>query len=127
MVKTKSHIQVVEMSAYTISQPLVIKPPQFLKVFRCTIYFSSAVIGSIGYLATQQATSDLDAIQFSSVDIGNISTTAIPSKWPTDTQIGIKQLVLDRRGIGYFSDEFHVYGTQDSPAYFYFVWEGEIS
>jgi hypothetical protein len=127
MVKTKSHIQVVELSAFDRTAQLVIRPPKFLNVFRCTIYFTSPVVGSIGYLSTQNSSSDLDAIQFSSVDIGNISTTAIPSKWPTDTQIGIKQLVLDRRGVGYFADEFHVYGTLDSPAYFYFVWEGEIS
>lgn len=126
MRKTKSHIQVVDVSNSTIASQLVIRPPKFMQVFRCSIYYTSSFEGNLGYLATQQMSSDLDGMQFTNVDSGNIAASILPSKWPTNNAVGIKQLILDRRGIGYFCDEFHVFSSSGDLAYFYFVWEGQM-
>ena len=128
MIKTKSHIQsfiVNGGSPKSAGSPIVVRAPKHLRCFRATIIVSN--FGSTGedldsglYISTYPVTSIEQCIFLSTV-IGTDMQVA-----PTYTlgNSSIKQLVLDRRGVGYMDDELYFYSDK---CYVSIIWEGEIN
>jgi hypothetical protein len=125
MNKTSSQIQIVDVTntQYSVNS-IVVRPPAFLKVFRCTIYFqvTTEEIG-FGYLSAQPNGNNLNSLIFS--NFKKIETNNRPG---TDFLSGaIDQLILDRRGVGYMQDNFYVSSSTAVGSQFVFIWEGETA
>jgi hypothetical protein len=131
MQKTTSIFQSFDLTNYTDSDnALIVRPPQSLRAFRCTIFVTSQLdlrIAAAAYIANFSGANELSAIMLNNYTEANTNTGTPPS---LDTTIGVYQLdriVLDRRGVGYMADTFYVWdaiGTGSSAICF--IWEGEI-
>jgi len=122
MNKTSTQIQVVDVSNILYSTtPLLVRPPLTMKVFRCTIYFQT--IGNKvcrGYLTSVPDQNQFNTFVFAS---GYVSTNqVIPT--PNESQTFTQQLVLDRRGVGYMTEDFYVSSNIVDQCNFVFVFEG---
>ena len=132
MHKTISQIQIVKIEDATASLALGginVRPPVAMRCFRATIFLNISV-GSkavaVG-IATQPTTNidqlliltDLTTNTNNIAPAGNVGTT------------NIKQLVLDRRNVGFMEDDLYFYNVSNElgPAIFdgasvTIVWEG---
>ena len=130
MEKTTSILQTIYVNTIVPEEAIIVKPPQSLKVFRCTISVSS-----FGNIAPCQVciSSFANANAYTSIDLStaffNETTTAVPPA--TDLSVGtnetISHLVLDRRGVGYMVDTFYIWGNGNLPCKVNFVWEGIVN
>ena len=122
MNKTSTQIQVVDVTTILYSKtPLLVRPPLTMKVFRCTIYFQT--IGNKvcrGYLTSVPDQNEFNAFVFAS----GYSTENQLSPTANTTQTFTQQLVLDRRGVGYMTEDFYVSSNTIDTCNFVFVFEG---
>jgi len=134
--KTTSFIQVFDLANYRSSAtPLIVRPPQSMKVFRCKIFISTQFLGysstqaSAAYIANFENANEYSALlltnAFSSFSTNPVSPNAVD----TTGAANVSEIVLDRRGVGYMADTFYIWeglGSGD-PSGICFIWEGEIS
>jgi len=132
MNKTISQIQVIKIEDATASLGvggINVRPPRTMKCFRATIalgFNSSGKPLAVG-IATQPTT-NVDQLLILS-DIGNISNQVAPTANVSTTNL--KQIVLDRRNVGYMEDDIYLYSVsaEFNPIIFdggtvTIVWEG---
>ena len=125
MIKTSSQIQVINVGNTNFPSSLVVRPPKNLKVFRCTIQFIDADFSGdvgAGYLSNTSDQNIFNTTIFSNGAFGKVVAVGSNQGYA----MAPNSLTLDRRGIGYMNDEFHVSSNGTlTNATFVFVWEGE--
>jgi hypothetical protein len=123
MNKTSTHIQVVDVTSILYgTEPIVVRPPLTMKVFRCTIYFQNIGAGkaSRGFLTTVSDQNQFNTVVFAS---GTEINTLVPPD-TDNTQAFLQQLILDRRGVGYMTEDFYVSSNSVDQCNFVFIFEG---
>lgn len=131
MEKTTSILQTITVNSIVPAEATIVRPPQSLKVFRCTIYVSSAYNGAtpsqilISNFANANVETAIDLSTIFFVD----TTTAVPPNIDRSmgTNESMQHLVLDRRGVGYMVDTFYVWNAGVGSARVNFVWEGIVN
>jgi hypothetical protein len=127
MIKTKSHFQSFIVNGDRPKNnglPIVVRAPQHLRCFRATIIISNFGSSANGldqglFISTFPTNEETQCVYLSTVNQTDVDVVVGPI-----TQYGnssLKQLVLDRRGVGYMDDEFYLYSLE---AYVTIVWEG---
>jgi len=132
MHKTISQIQIVKIEDATASLALGginVRPPVAMRCFRATIFLNV----NVGSKATAvgiatQPTTNIDQLLILS-DLGTSQNLAVPTV--NQNTSNIKQLVLDRRNVGFMEDDLYFYNVSNelTPAIFdgasvTIVWEG---
>jgi len=132
MHKTISQIQIVKIEDATASLALGginVRPPVAMRCFRATIALNintSSKPTAVG-IATQPTT-NIDQLLILS-DLGTAQNIAVPT--PNQNTSNIKQLVLDRRNVGFMEDDLYFYSVfaELNPTIFdgasvIIIWEG---
>lgn len=123
MNKTSTHIQVVDVTSATLgTTPILVRPPLTMKVFRCTIYFQNIASGKAtrGYLTTEPDQNQYNIVVFAS----GVEIKTVVAPGTDTTQAFLQQLVLDRRGVGYMTENFYVTSNGLDDCNFVFIFEG---
>lgn len=121
--QTTSSIQTFDLTNSDIQSQIVVRPPLFMKVFRCTVYVWEPTAQACDmYISTVRAASELDYIALANY----INTTTVVAPGVDVSIIIPNKIVFDRRGVGYMNDEFHIF-SKGANTFCTFVWEGEKS
>ncbi len=127
--KTTSIFQTFRLnSASRPEDALLVRPPQNLRAFRCTISIHNYTGLAEVRIANYANANDFGSILLSTGFKFDTNTVAVPG---TDNSIGtnyssISSIVLDRRGVGYMTDNFYIWDVTGSATVVSFIWEGEI-
>jgi hypothetical protein len=121
--KTSSHIEIVDVSGISFpNQSTIVRPPQHLKIVRCTIIFKCRIAqSSIGYLSSDANQNELNCIRFTNQIV---TSTNIPPGIDINISDGLETFVFDRLGVGYMTDNFYVSSDATGVESFVFIWEG---
>ena len=133
--KTTSFIQVFDLSNYSSTEPLIVRPPQSMKVFRCKIFVTSQFTGYTSfdsvaaYVSNYENGNNYSALLLTNSVNSNSTNVAIPSNNKIEGAANVSEIVLDRRGVGHMSDTFYCWDATSGAAQtgICFIWEGEIS
>ena len=132
MLKTISQIQIVKIEDATASLALGginVRPPVAMRCFRATIALNINTGGkSTAVGIATQPTTNIDQLLILT-DLGTTQNLAVPTE--NQSTSNIKQLVLDRRNVGFMEDDLYFYNVSNElgPAIFdgasvTIVWEG---
>jgi hypothetical protein len=129
MIKTKSHFESFIVNGdrpknAATARPIVVRAPKHLKCFRATItinnYGSTANGQDQGlFISTFPTDQESNCVYLSTVIGSDIQVAPAYTLGNSSS----KQLVFDRRGVGYMDDEFYLYSVE---AYVTIIWEGII-
>jgi hypothetical protein len=132
MQKTTSLFQVFDVTPFVkVEDALVVRPPQSMRVFRCTIFVNSQLATNITagvYIANYAGFNPLSSIYLSNEFSAETGTQVAPGVDTTTGRNFVNSIVLDRRGVGYMADTFYIidaFGGSGSTQ-ICFIWEGEI-
>lgn len=99
--------------------PSIVRAPKFMKAFRCTFLVNPDGATNTVWIASVPTNLEEQCITLSA-DI--ITSTLVPPASDI-TQPYPQIFVFDRRGVGYMTDEFYLYGEDVNVR---IVWEGII-
>jgi hypothetical protein len=107
---------------------LIVRPPQNLRAFRCTIAIYNNPSAAEIRIANVQNANDLSSIVLSNSFRFDTNTVAPPGIDSTvgQTYSSNSSIVLDRRGVGYMEDTFYIWDTNGNDCIVSFIWEGEV-
>jgi hypothetical protein len=128
MHKTTSITNYYSLASTSINQPLTIRVPKNLKVFRAHIMVDNREDNTLG--TTAFISTDFPGVESSGVSLTGIFLTSsvytemsVPVAPDTATgfnTININSVIFDRRGVGYMTDDFYVFGKGGISV----IWEG---
>jgi len=133
--KTTSFIQVFNLSNYSSTEPLIVRPPQSMKVFRCKIFVTAQFVAYTSansvaaYISNYENANNYSALLLTNSVNSLSQNQAVPTDNKTEGSANVSEIVLDRRGVGYMADTFYCWdGTGGAvQSGICFIWEGEIS
>jgi len=128
MHKTTSITNYYGLTSTSINQPLTIRVPKNLKVFRAHIFCDNredTILGTNCYISTDYPGPNnggvaLTGIFLTSTVYTEMTVPVAPDIASGNNQININSVILDRRGIGYMTDDFYVFGKGGISV----IWEG---
>jgi hypothetical protein len=130
MLKTTSIYNYYSLTFTNIATPLTIRVPKNLKVFRAHFMCDNredTTMGTSAYISTdfpgvETGSASLTGIFLTSTVYTEMTVPVAPDIATGNNQININSVILDRRGIGYMTDEFYVFGKGGISV----IWEGII-
>lgn len=131
MLKTTSINNYYSLTGTGIAAPLTIRVPKNLKVFRAHFMCDNredSASGTAAYISTDFPGAEngsgisLTGIFLTSYVYNEMAVPVAPDTALGRNEININFVILDRRGIGYMTDDFYVFGKGGISV----IWEGII-
>ena len=132
MQKTTSLFQVFDLTSFQkVDEALIVRPPQSMRVFRCTIFVNSQfnpTANAAAYIANFAGFNPASSIYLTNGYSSDTFTNLPPAIDNTVGRIFVNNVVLDRRGVGYMNDTFYIIDASGGAgaSQICFIWEGEI-
>lgn len=128
MLRTTSINQYYSLNGTGMGNPLTVRPPKNLKVFRAHFICDNRADFTTSSEATICTTNPgtfgtgLEGVFLSNKNFFQTSTAVPPAIDVSDGVITLNHYILDRRGIGYMCDDLYIYGKGGIAI----IWEGII-
>lgn len=128
MLRTTSVNSYYGLTGTGMGNPIVVRPPKNLKVFRAHFIIDNRedpTTSAEAIICTSNPGAfgtGLDGVRLSSNVYANITTAVPPAADVSDGTVNLNYYTLDRRGVGYMCDDFYVYGKGGIAV----IWEGII-
>lgn len=128
MLRTTSINQYYSLNGTGMGNPITVRPPKNLKVFRahfiCDNREDPTTSADLIICTTNPGTfgTGLEGVRLSSANYAEISTNVPPAVDAFNGTLNLNYYILDRRGIGYMADDFYIYGKGGIAV----IWEGII-
>jgi hypothetical protein len=123
MQRTTSIYNFFDLTGTSAGANLIVRAPQNLKVFRCTIFCDSrsdTTLASNAYINNSPINSSLEGVFICNGVYTEASVPVAPDTSTGTNVLNNHTLVLDRRGIGYMVDDLYIYGKGGVSI----IWEG---